>query len=75
MFVIIYLNNIWIYTDDDGYGYVVVIQFVLKQIRKFLLFANLKKWSFHQEEIWLFGYLVSSKGIRMEDQRIKVVKQ
>ena len=48
---------------------------MLEQLRKFLLFANLKKCQFHQKEVWFLGYVVSSKGIRMEDKRIKVVKQ
>ena len=48
---------------------------MLEQLRKFSLFANLKKCRFHQDEVWFFGYVVSSKGIRMEDERIEAVKQ
>ena len=75
IFVIVYLDYIFIYTDDDGDRHVSAVQWVLEQLRKFSLFANLKKCRFHQEEVRILGYLVSSKGIRIEDERIEAVKQ
>ena len=50
IFVIVYLDDILIYTDDNE-GHVTAVQWVLKQLRNFSLFANLKKCRFHQEEI------------------------
>ena len=47
IFVVVYLDNIFTYTDDDGDGHVAAVQWVLEQFRKFLLFANLKKCRFH----------------------------
>ena len=75
IFVIVYLDDILIYTDDDGDGHVSAVWWVLKQLRKFSLFANLKRCRFYQEEIWFLGYVVSLKDIRIEDERIKAVKQ
>ena len=43
IFVIVYLDDILIYTDDDGDGHVSAVRWVLEQLRKFSLFANLKK--------------------------------
>ena len=74
IFVIVYLDDILIYTDDDE-SHVTAVRWVLEQLRKFSLFANLKKCWFHQEEVWFLGYVVSLKGIRMEDERIEAVKQ
>ena len=73
IFVIVYLDDILIYTDNDK-SHVTAVQWVLKQLRKFSLFANLKKCRFHQEEVRFLGYVVSSKGIRIEDERIEAVK-
>ena len=73
-FVIVYLDDILIYTDDDGDGHVSAVRWVLEQLRTFSLFANLKKCQFHREEVRFLGYVVSSKGIRIEDERIEVVK-
>ena len=42
---------------------------------KFLLYANLKKCRFHQEEVWFLSYIVSLQSICMEDKTIKAVKQ
>ena len=43
IFVIVYLDDILIYTNDDGDGHVTAIRCVLEQLRKFMLYANLKK--------------------------------
>ena len=75
IFVILYLDDILIYTDDDGDGHFAVVQWVLEQFRKFSLFANLKKCQFYQEEVWFLDYVMSLKGIRIEDKRIETVKQ
>ena len=74
IFVIVYLDDILIYTEDDGDGHVAAVRWVLEQLRKFLLYANLKKCRFHQDEVRFLGYVVSSKGIRIEDERIEAVK-
>ena len=47
IFVILYLDDILIYTDDDGDRHNSAIRWVLEQLRKFLLFANLKKCQFY----------------------------
>ena len=75
IFVVVYLNDVLIYINDDKDGHVTAVRWVLEQLRKFLLFANLKKYWFHQEKVWFLGYMVSSKGIRMEDKKIKAVKR
>ena len=75
IFVIVYLDDILIYTKDDGDSHVAAIRWVLEQLRKFSLYANLKKCRFHQDEVRFLGYVVSSKGIRMEDEQIEAIKQ
>ena len=75
IFVIVYLDDILIYTKDDGDGHVAAVQRVLEQLRKFLLYANLKKCRFHQDRVWFLNYVVSLKGICMEDEWIEAVKQ
>ena len=75
IFVIVYLDDILIYTDDKGDTHVAAVWWVLEQHRKFLLFANLKKCRFYQEAVWFLGYLMSLKSICIEDERIKAIKQ
>ena len=52
IFVIVYLDDILIYINDDRDRYVVAVWWVLKQLRKFSLFANLKKCQFQKKEVW-----------------------
>ena len=75
LFVIVYLDDILIYTNNDGDGHVAAVQWVLEQLKKFSLFANLNKCRFYQEEVWFLGYVIFSKDIRMEDEKIEAIKQ
>ena len=75
IFIIVYLDDILIYTKDDGDGHVAAVQWVPEQLRKFSLYANRKKYQFYQDEVWFLGYVLSLKGIRMEDKWIEAVKQ
>ena len=60
IFVIVYLDDILIYTEDQGRGYVEAVRWVLDILRKNSLFANLKKCRFHKDEVRFLGYAVSS---------------
>ena len=40
IFVIVYLNDILIYTKDLGWPHVEIVHWILDQLRKYLLFAN-----------------------------------
>ena len=43
IFVIVYLDNILIYSKDPSQLYVEALRWFLSQLRKYTLFANLKK--------------------------------
>ncbi len=75
VFVIVYLDDILIYTESEGEEYVQAVRWVLDQLRKHSLYANLKKCRFHQDEVRFLGYIVSHQGIRMEEERIKTVRE
>ena len=51
IFVIIYLDDIFIYTEDQGKGHVEVMRWVLDILRKNGLFANLKKCRFYKDKV------------------------
>ena len=75
IFVIVYLDDILIYTEDLGQPHIEAVRWVLDQLRKYLLFANLKKCHFYQDEVRFLGYVVSFKGINIEAKRIEVVRK
>ncbi len=74
IFVIVYLDDILVYTGDPGQPHVDAVRWVLEQLRKHGLFANLKKCRFHQDEVRFLGFVVSAQGISMEEGRIEAVK-
>ena len=74
IFGIIYLDDILIYTKDPGQSHIEAVRWVLDQLWKYSLFDNLKKCRFHQDEVCFLGYIVLSKGISMEAERIEVMK-
>ena len=74
VFVIIYLDNILIYTEDLGQSHVDAVRWVLENLRRHSLFANLKKCRFYQSEVCFLGYVVSTQGVSMEEERIEAVK-
>ena len=73
IFVILYLDDIFIYTDNDRNRHVTVIKWILKQPRKFLLYANLQKCQIYQKEILFLGYMLLLKNICIENKKIKAV--
>ena len=74
IFVIVYLDDILIYLEDQDQGHVEAMQLVLDLLRKNGLFANLKKCRFHKDEVRFLEYVISSQGIQMEDERIEEVR-
>ena len=74
IFVIVYLNDIFIYIEDPSQAYVNVVWWILEELRKNNLFANLKKCCFHKDKVRFLAYVVSVQGVRIEEERIKVVK-
>ena len=50
------------------------VWWVLKELWKHGLFANLKKCHFHQKEVRFLGYIVSSQRICIKKKRIDAVK-
>ena len=75
IFVIIYLDDILIYTEDPGQPHVEAVRWVLDQLWKYSLFTNLKKCCFHQDEFCFLGYVVSSKGLSMEVEQIEIARK
>ena len=74
IFVIVYLDDILIYTKDPVQGHVEAVRWVLDILRKYDLYANLRKCWFHKDEVRFLGYVVSAQGVRIEDKQIEVVK-
>ena len=71
--MIVYLNDILIYTKNEGKEHVQAIWWMLDQLQKHSLYTNLKKWRFYQDEVRFLSYIVSHWGIRIREKQIKAV--
>ena len=74
IFMIVYLDDILINTQDLRLFHIEIIHWILDQLWKYSFFANLKKCWFYQDEVHFLGYVILSKKINMEAKKIKVVK-
>ena len=75
IFVIVYLDDILIHTKDLDQLHIEAIYWILDQLQKYLLFANLKKYYFYQNEVCFLGYVLLSKSISIEVEKIKIVRK
>ncbi len=74
IFCIVYIDDILIYTSQKGAQYKEAVRWVLEQLRKYGLYAKLKKYGFSTDEVHFLGYIVSPSGVHMEPERIKSIK-
>ena len=63
VFMIVYFNNILIYTKNKSKEHIQAVQWVLDQLQKYLLYANLYKCRFYQDEVRFLGYIVYHQDI------------
>jgi hypothetical protein len=73
-FVIVYVDNILIYSKglDEHIGH---LRQVLKVLRKESLYANLQKCDFCMDKIIFLGYVVSAKGIDIDEAKVKAIQE
>lgn len=72
VFVIIYLDDILIHTDQADY--VDTVWWVMNPLREYSLYNKLKKYCFHQGEIQCLNYEVFLQNIYIENKRIEIVR-
>lgn len=71
-FVIVYFDDILIYSKSLD-AHVDHLKLVLEVLRKERLFANLKKCTFCTDKLVFLGFVVSSKGIEVDDEKVKAI--
>ncbi|KAH9769141.1 Endonuclease [Citrus sinensis] len=71
---VVYFDDILIYSKDLD-EHIEHLQSVLTVLRKEKLYANLKKCSFCTNQIVFLGYIVSAKGIEVDEENAKAIKE
>jgi len=70
--VVVYLDDILIYSDDimQHQSYV---KEVLKRLWKARLYAKIEKCEFHSDSMEYLGYVLSPSGLTMSDAKVKTI--
>ena len=73
-FVIVYFDDILVYSKklDEHINH---LHCVLAVLRKEKLYANLKKCSFCMDKVVFLGYVVRAKGIEVDEEKVKAIKE
>lgn len=73
--IIIYIDNIFIYTKNLGQIHAQAVQYVLQQLQKDKVLSNFKKCYFYTNKVRFIGFVVLAQSIQMEDEEIKAIGQ
>jgi len=74
VYVIVYLDNILIYSKSENNHWTHVCE-VLKRLRANNLFAKHDKCNFHTSKVEFLGFLISANGVEMDPEKIKAVAE
>ena len=73
-FVVIYFNDFLIYSKEID-AHIGHLRQVFDVIRKESLYVNLKKCNFCMDKIVFLGYVVSVKGIEIDEVKVKAIQE
>ncbi|KAJ4705220.1 RNA-directed DNA polymerase [Melia azedarach] len=72
-FVVIYFDDILIYSSDEE-SHLVHLREVFKALRENKLFVNLKKCNFMQRNLVFLGFVVGVDGITVNESKVKAIR-
>ena len=70
--VLIYLDDILIFSENEG-DHVENVREVLKRLKVNRLLAKLKKCLFHVSEVEFLGYVVSTDGVKVAEDKVSTI--
>ena len=74
--MVIYIDDLMIYTKTDNIQeHERIIKKVLKHLKEHDLFTKPEKCTFSVKEVEFLGMIVSREGIKMDDSKVKAIKE
>src|SRR5262249_35067613 len=72
-FVVVYFDDNLVYSNNQN-DHVKHLHAVLNVFRENQLYANLKKCTFCMESIVFLGFIVSSQGVSVDEEKVKAIR-
>jgi hypothetical protein len=72
-FVVVYLDDILIFTKETKEEHTDKVRLILKRIRKYDLLLKPEKYEFFKKKVNFLGYIISTEGMRMDPDKIKAI--
>jgi hypothetical protein len=72
-FVIVYLNDILIFSKGLRKDHIKKVKKVLRKLILYDRLLKLKKCEFFKKEVAFLDYIIMTKGIRMDPEKIKAI--
>src|SRR5262245_55394738 len=73
VYVIIYLDDILVYSNDPS-EHTAHVREVLRRLRKHGMYARVEKCHFHVDTVEYLGYILSTDGLIMDESKVEVIK-
>jgi hypothetical protein len=70
-FVVVYFDDILVFSKKKNH--LQHLKIILDALRKHQLYANLKKCSFLQESLVLLGFFISTEGVKIDSEKVRVI--
>jgi len=70
----VYFDDILIYNTSLDL-HIEHLQYVLNLLRKEKLYANLEKCIFYFDHVIFLGFVVSSKGVQVDEEKVKAIQE
>jgi hypothetical protein len=71
-FIVIYLDDILVFSSNIKQQYTHHVKLVLVKLREYRLYAKNEKCEFDRTSVDFFVYVISTQGITMDTQRLRL---
>ena len=73
IFVVVYLDDVLIFTKGTREDHTEKVRQVLKRLEEYELYLKVSKFEFYKQSVKFLGHIVSTEGIQMDLDKIRAI--